>query len=70
VLDLLRAIADDGRGVLMVTHQAEATARADRVLYLTDGRLVPFDESGPATVDHAEGGPAAPAAPRPRRATR
>ena len=28
VLDLLRAIADDGRGVLMVTHQAEATGDA------------------------------------------
>jgi ABC-type lipoprotein export system ATPase subunit len=67
VLDLLRAIADDGRGVLMVTHQAEATARADRVLHLTDGRLVPFDESGAAAVEHAEG--AAPP-PRPRRAAR
>jgi ABC-type lipoprotein export system ATPase subunit len=69
VLDLLRAIADDGRGVLMVTHQAEATARADRVLHLTGGRLAPFDRSGAASVDHAE--PAAPrTAPRHRRATR
>jgi ABC-type lipoprotein export system ATPase subunit len=67
VLDLLRAIADDGRGVLMVTHQAEATARADRVLHLTDGRLVPLDDSGAGAVDHAEG--AAPP-PRPRRAAR
>jgi ABC-type lipoprotein export system ATPase subunit len=40
VLDLLRGIADEGRAVLMVTHQAEATARADRVLRLEDGRLV------------------------------
>jgi ABC-type lipoprotein export system ATPase subunit len=40
VLDLLRAIADDGRAVVMVTHQAEATARADRVLRLDDGALV------------------------------
>jgi ABC-type lipoprotein export system ATPase subunit len=39
VLDLLRSIADEGRAVLMVTHQAEATARADRVLRLEDGRL-------------------------------
>lgn len=39
VLDLLRSIADDGRAVLMVTHQAEATARADRVLRLEQGRL-------------------------------
>jgi ABC-type lipoprotein export system ATPase subunit len=67
VLDLLRAIADDGRGVLMVTHQAEATARADRVLHLTDGWLVPFDESGAGAVDHAAG---AASPPRPRRAAR
>jgi ABC-type lipoprotein export system ATPase subunit len=70
VLDLLRAIADDGRGVLMVTHQAEATARADRVLHLTGGRLAPFDEAGAGTVDHAEGAAPPRTAPRPRRATR
>jgi ABC-type lipoprotein export system ATPase subunit len=40
VLDLLRGVADDGRAVVMVTHQAEATARADRVLRLQDGHLV------------------------------
>jgi ABC-type lipoprotein export system ATPase subunit len=39
VLDLLRAVADSGRAVVMVTHQAEATARADRVLRLEDGVL-------------------------------
>ena len=39
VLDLLRAVADDGRAVVMVTHQAEAAARADRVLRLQDGLL-------------------------------
>jgi ABC-type lipoprotein export system ATPase subunit len=52
VLDLLRAIADDGRAVVMVTHQAEATARADRVLRLQDGALVV--ESGEGQV-HASG---------------
>ena len=39
VLALLRAIADDGRAVLMVTHQPEAEALADRVLTLQEGRL-------------------------------
>jgi ABC-type lipoprotein export system ATPase subunit len=39
VLDILRAIADEGRAVLMVTHQPEATARSDRVLTLENGRL-------------------------------
>jgi ABC-type lipoprotein export system ATPase subunit len=41
VLRLLRACADDGRAVVMVTHEAAATAMADRVLRLHDGKLVP-----------------------------
>ena len=40
VLSLLRAVADEGRAVAMVTHQPEASAIADRVLRLEDGRLV------------------------------
>ena len=40
VLELLRAVADEGRSVAMVTHQPEAAAIADRVLHLEDGRLV------------------------------
>ena len=39
VLSLLRAIADEGRAVLLVTHEREATRRADRVLRLDGGRL-------------------------------
>jgi ABC-type lipoprotein export system ATPase subunit len=39
VLELLRGIADDGKAVAMVTHQPEASAMADRVLRLEDGRL-------------------------------
>ena len=39
VLELLRAVADEGRAVAMVTHQPEAAAIADRVLRLEDGRL-------------------------------
>ncbi len=39
VLDLLSAAAAAGRGVLVVTHDAAVTARADRVLALQDGRL-------------------------------
>jgi len=41
VLGLLRAAADDGRAVVLVTHDEAATAAADRVLRLVDGRLVP-----------------------------
>ena len=39
VLRLLRAAADDGRAVIVVTHDEAATAAADRVVRLRDGRL-------------------------------
>ena len=39
VLALLRSIADEGRAVLLVTHERDATRRADRVLRLEGGRL-------------------------------
>jgi len=40
VLQLLRAGADEGRAVVMVTHEAAAAGIADRVLTLRDGQLV------------------------------
>jgi ABC-type lipoprotein export system ATPase subunit len=40
VLRLLRAGAEDGRAVIMVTHEPAAAGIADRVLTLRDGRLV------------------------------
>lgn len=39
VLDLLREAATDDRAVVMVTHDLDAAARADRVLIIRDGRL-------------------------------
>jgi ABC-type lipoprotein export system ATPase subunit len=39
VLALLRAGADQGRAVVLVTHEPAATAVADRVLILREGRL-------------------------------
>ena len=41
VLALLRRAADDGRAVVLVTHDEAATATADRTLHLVDGRLRP-----------------------------
>jgi ABC-type lipoprotein export system ATPase subunit len=41
VLRLLRGGADDGRAVVLVTHETAAAGIADRVLRLEDGRLVP-----------------------------
>ena len=40
VLRLLRAGAEEGRAVVMVTHEAAAASIADRVLTLRDGQLV------------------------------
>ena len=40
VLALLRAGADEGRAVVLVTHEAAAAGIADRVLRLEGGRLV------------------------------
>lgn len=40
VLDLLRSLADDGsRAVVMVTHDAAAGARGDRLVRIRDGRI-------------------------------
>ena len=41
VLRLLRAVADDGHAVLLITHHAPAAAYADRVVRLRDGAVVP-----------------------------
>ena len=40
VLALLRELADEGRAVVVVTHEEAATAAADRVLRLREGVLV------------------------------
>ena len=40
VLELLRRVADSGRAVVLVTHDRAATALADRVVRLEQGRLV------------------------------
>ncbi|MGI8846412.1 MAG: ABC transporter ATP-binding protein [Thermoleophilaceae bacterium] len=39
VLETLRAVAGDGRSVVVATHDREATAVADRVLVVRDGRI-------------------------------
>ena len=39
VLSILTELAGEGRGVLMVTHEREATSIADRVLTLVEGGL-------------------------------
>ncbi|KRE42008.1 ABC transporter ATP-binding protein [Knoellia sp. Soil729] len=41
VLELMRAQADDGAIVIMTTHDPEAAERADRVVRLDDGEVLP-----------------------------
>jgi ABC-type lipoprotein export system ATPase subunit len=41
VLRLIRGLADEGRAVVLVTHEPAAAGIADRVLRLASGRLVP-----------------------------
>lgn len=43
IMALIRALADEGVAVVLVTHEARHAAWADRVIFLRDGRLV--DES-------------------------
>jgi putative ABC transport system ATP-binding protein len=51
VLDLLRDAVDlDGQTTVMVTHDPRAAARADRVLFLADGRIV-ADLDAPTEAD-------------------
>jgi len=48
VLALLRKLVDDGQTVVMVTHDADAAALADRVVFLRDGEIVSEVEGGDA----------------------
>ncbi|MFI7029476.1 ABC transporter ATP-binding protein [Microbispora rosea] len=58
VLNLLREAVDEfGRTVVMVTHDPEAAARADSVLFLTDGRIVDvLDRPSPEQISLRLGG--------------
>ena len=40
VLGLLRQLVDEGQTVVMVTHDADAAALADRVVFLRDGQIM------------------------------
>ena len=39
-MGLLTSLADDGRAVIVVTHDDGVAARADRVIRLSDGMIV------------------------------
>ena len=45
VLDVLREMADAGAAVVIVTHDPDAAARADRVAFLRDGVVTQGDSA-------------------------
>ncbi|PZA06375.1 MULTISPECIES: ABC transporter ATP-binding protein [unclassified Meiothermus] len=47
VVELLSAQARQGRTVILVTHDLELARKAERVLYLRDGRLIQVEETRP-----------------------
>ncbi|MFJ9112221.1 ABC transporter ATP-binding protein [Streptomyces sp. NPDC102283] len=61
VLGLLRAMTDEGRTVIMVTHDPVAASFADRVVFLADGRV--GDELDAPTAERVAARMAAGAAP-------
>jgi ABC-type lipoprotein export system ATPase subunit len=46
VIATLGELAEEGRAVVLVTHEAQSAAAADRVLHLVEGRLRPAHEVG------------------------
>ena len=40
ILEIFRRLSDEGRTIVLVTHDTQVAARADRVLYLDGGRLM------------------------------
>ena len=46
IMDLLRDINDAGTTVLLVTHDVKVAARADRVLFMLDGRIAAEKQLG------------------------
>lgn len=49
VMELLLQQARDGRTVILVTHDLELARKAERILWLRDGRLIAVEEATSAT---------------------
>ena len=50
VLELFRRLHSDGQSIMLVTHDDEVAAAADRVVRMRDGRLEGAPEAGAATA--------------------
>jgi putative ABC transport system ATP-binding protein len=60
VLDIFRRIVDEGRTLVLITHDPEVAKRADRVLSFGDGRIQSNEDIRPRATDTRPGA-AAPA---------
>ncbi len=49
VMQILRNLNDDGKTILIVTHEAEIAEQTKRIIYMRDGKIVE-DKSGPGHV--------------------
>ncbi len=54
VLDLLTKLNRDGQSILMVTHDIHAAIRADRILYLEDGKIIGELKLSPFEAEEAK----------------
>jgi putative ABC transport system ATP-binding protein len=57
VLDLFAELHEDGATVVMITHEADVAARAERTIRLLDGSIVSDERRVPATGSAPEGRP-------------
>ena len=53
ILELLRGIANDGRTLIVVTHDQRILGFADRIAYLDDGRITRIEPPAKAGDGHA-----------------
>jgi putative ABC transport system ATP-binding protein len=53
ILELLRAIANEGRTLIVVTHDQRILSFADRIAYLDDGRITSIERPSGAGPEHA-----------------
>jgi putative ABC transport system ATP-binding protein len=50
VMEIFEGLCDEGRTIILITHEPEVAAHADRVIHVTDGRIV-SDELTPSLQD-------------------
>jgi len=55
ILDIFRRVAEEGRTLVLITHDPEVAKRADRILTFGDGRMMADDGLPPPNADAHEG---------------